>query len=143
MKLHKSLKELIKFGIVGVVNTLLDMVIYLILTVYFGIFKYLAQTISYSISMIHSYLVNRFWTFGRRGKVESAAEPVKFVAVNLISLGISFLCFYLIGFWTQNLVVADNMRLFIEKLIVTPTVMAVNFLLNKIWVFQEEKHEGN
>lgn len=143
MKLRKSFKELIKFGIVGVVNTLLDMVIYFVLTMYFGMFKYLAQTISYSIAMVHSYLVNRFWTFGRRGKVESAAEPVKFVIVNLISLVISYLCFYLIGFWTQNLSVSENMRIFIEKLIVTPAVMIVNFILNKIWVFQEEKHEGN
>lgn len=143
MKLQKSFKELIKFGIVGVVNTLLDMVIYFILTMYFGMFKYMAQTISYLIAMIHSYIVNRFWTFGRRGKVESASEPVKFVVVNLISLGISYLCFYLIGFWTQNLDVSDNMRILIEKLIVTPAVMIVNFILNKIWVFQEEKHEGN
>ena len=63
----ESLKKFIKFGITGVMNTLVDFVVYSLLTFGLSVNLYLAQVVGYSCGMVNSYVVDRRWTF--RSKV--------------------------------------------------------------------------
>lgn len=58
---------LIKFALVGVVNTLIDFAVYALLTT-IGVNYILAQWISYSAGILNSYVMNRKWTFEKKEK---------------------------------------------------------------------------
>ena len=124
----KSFFQLIKFGMVGVMNTLVDFIVYQVL-VYFGLHYAAAQCISYSCGLLNSYFFNSRWTF-KETKKYTKQEFARFILVNLISLGISVLllrlCYEVLGI-TSDLV---------AKLIVTALVMVINFIGNKLFVFK-------
>ena len=124
----KSFFQLIKFGMVGVMNTLVDFIVYQLL-VYFGLHYAAAQCISYSCGLLNSYFFNSRWTF-KETKKYTKQEFARFILVNLISLGISVLllrlCYEVLGI-TSDLV---------AKLIVTALVMVINFIGNKLFVFK-------
>lgn len=61
---------LIKFALVGVVNTLIDFAVYALLTT-IGVNYILAQWISYSAGILNSYVMNRKWTFEKKKKAVS------------------------------------------------------------------------
>jgi len=124
-----SIIQLVKYNIVGVLNTAVDFVVYQILT-YFGLNYAVAQCISYSCGILNSYFFNSRWTFNSKDNKDKQ-EFVKFVAVNLISLGISVL---LLKVCYNVLDIQSN---FWSKAIVTPIVMIINFLGSKLFVFKK------
>ena len=81
-----SIGEFIKFALVGLLNTAVDVAIFFLLT-WVGTPYVAAQVVSYSCGAANSYLLNKFWTFRSSGL--SYAEVVRFTVVNLVSLGIS------------------------------------------------------
>jgi putative flippase GtrA len=123
---HHSIGEFIKFTFVGVLNTGVDVAIFFLLT-WLGIQYVAAQIVSYSCGAANSYLLNKFWTFRACGL--SYSEIVRFVVVNLASLGISVAVLSLLhdraGF-----------GLAAAKGIATVCALMANFLGNKLWVFR-------
>ena len=127
-----ELKKFIKFNIVGVVNTLLDLVVYTALSAW-GLRIEAAQGISYALGMVNSYLLNSRWTF--KDKRDSAKRVVLFVLVNLASYGVSVAVLYFVrGQWGLEGLVA--------KLIALPFSTAVNFIGNRLLVFKKNDSEG-
>ena len=70
-ELKDGIVQLVKYNIVGVINTLVDFLVYQLLT-YLGMKYAIAQCISYSCGILNSYFFNSRWTFkrdsGRRKK---------------------------------------------------------------------------
>ena len=66
MNKREDFKQLVKYGVVGVANTLLTFVSY-------WIFRYitgnvdLANGVSYALGMVCSFLLNKRWTFNAGG----------------------------------------------------------------------------
>ena len=121
-----SIGEFIKFALVGLLNTGVDVAIFFMLT-RFGIPYVTAQVVSYSCGAANSYLLNKVWTFRSSGL--SYAEIVRFTAVNLISLGISVVVLSLLhGTAGMDLAAAKGGA--------TVCALAANFLGNKLWVFK-------
>ncbi len=127
--LKARLQEIIKFSIVGVMNTLVDFGVFALLTGLARLEPTVSHVISYSCGVINSYFFNRRWTFRVRTK-EGLPEMLKFAAVNLVSLGISSLVF--------RALVAGSLQLneYIGKLAATLCAMAINFLGSKLLVFR-------
>ncbi|WP_258198212.1 GtrA family protein [Priestia megaterium] len=123
----------IKFALVGVVNTLIDFVVYALLTT-IGVNYILAQWISYSVGILNSYVMNRKWTFERKEK-SSKREVISFVILNLITLSLtSFLLTVLYNKW--------GIPLLISKLLITIASVGINFIGTKLFVFTTKKKEG-
>ena len=80
----KDIVRFIKFGMVGVLNTLVNWVIFFILETC-GVYYILANIISYSLSTIHSYLWNTLWVFKYKDKA-STDTTFKFIVLNIIGL---------------------------------------------------------
>ena len=124
-----ELINIIKFSIVGVSNTLLNFVIFILLN-NIGINYILASIIAYSISIINSY----FWNSGLVFKYDNKNKKsilIKFIILNLIGLSINaVLMATLVGVLAIKKIVA----MFIVSLL----VMCINYILNKIWVFKKE-----
>ncbi len=124
----ENLYQLLRFGLVGVLNTLVDFGAYQLL-VWLGLHYVLAQCLSYSCGLLNSYFFNSRWTF-RQEKKYTQKEFLRFLLVNLCALVLSILllrlCYEVLG-------IESNL---IAKGIVTVLVMLVNFIANKLFVFK-------
>lgn len=123
----ETINQFIKFNLVGILNTALDFAVFTLL-IFLGVQYLISQVISYSCGIINSYLWNKFWTFKQK-KGFSGFEALKFIVVNILSLGISLLMLY---------VFRDKVGLhvMVSKVIATFFSVIVNFTGNKFWVFK-------
>lgn len=135
---RKGLRQFVKFGIVGFINTLVDWAIYYPLKISFGNFlpnlslqeaKQVAKAISFIFSAISSYAMNRKWTF-RSANKNVSAEALKFGSVAIVGLLINNLVLY---FATSILGWRDIFGL----ILATAAATLWNFFVNKKWTFQQ------
>ncbi len=153
MKKHDFL-QVIKFGLVGVLNTALDYGLFFLFFSLLGMDKNPAQVLATLFAMTNSYLVNRYWTFGKTGGV-SGREIWRFIIVNLLSLLTTLFClnlFYdylkvyvsvngLLSLLSVPFSLEGDLAVLFCKVLAMPFSLAVNFLGNRLWVFQEKKEK--
>jgi putative flippase GtrA len=77
--------ELVKFGAVGLVNTVLD---YAVLNLLLSVGPLKAKVASTIVATTASYVMNRQWTFTRRDRTGLRREYSLFFALNLVGLAI-------------------------------------------------------
>ena len=123
----EELKKLVKFGLTGVGNTLVDMAVSSLLLLALGANVYLSKAIGYCAGMLNSYLINRSWTFHSAQRFFSG-QLLRFVFSNLVTLGLSML---LIGVFAR-VGLADLFAMLLS----TCVTLAVNFLFSRLWVFR-------
>jgi putative flippase GtrA len=123
-----NMKKLLKFGTVGMLNTLITIGCFTLL-VHLGMNYIAANIAAYMIGMVNSFFWNKNWVFQvRSGQISLF---VKFVLVNLITLGFNTLCLYLL---VDHLQIQSS----ISQIIATGCGLMINFGLNKKWTFTEE-----
>lgn len=137
-KHKKAIGQFGKFLVVGAINFLVDFGVLTLLNGVLGMMLAPANVISYTCGVINSFLLNRYWTFKIKHKFASI-HFVKFVFVNLVSLGVNTLAVWVLvemyGF-TLGIFGIEN---FYAKLIATAFSFTVNFAGNKLLVFKEDK----
>ena len=143
----KTVWQIIKFAIVGVLNTLVDFAVFQALNLLLG-WVYVAQVIGYTCGIINSYVWNSNWTF-REQRTRSFREIALFILVNLASLGVSLGVIWLCRdvFGITNEWVASWMRGAlngfikgdtVDKLIATCFAIVVNYVGNRLFVFNQK-----
>jgi putative flippase GtrA len=119
---------LLRFAVVGMITTILDVVLFSVFAVGAGLPPVAANIGSYSCGIATSFLLNRFWTFSA-----SAAENrifhhgVRFLASNVAGLALSSL---LVGLLVLVLPPVA------AKVISVPLVFIWNYLVSRLWVFK-------
>src|SRR3989344_2662710 len=87
------IRQAIKFVLVGILNTLVDLGVLNLLIFASGIasgFGYSAfKGISFTVAVINSYFLNKFWTFKMRETEGVKREFAQFFIVSLIGFGIN------------------------------------------------------
>lgn len=128
--MKQTLKQFIKFGLVGFLSFLVDAGVYLVLTRYLAVFYLIAKMISFVVAATNSYIFNRTWTF-RSKSTQIGREFVKFFFISTIGLGINSLIMFL---------AVDKIKLndLLGLIIATAITMFWNFTANKLWVFREK-----
>lgn len=119
--------QFIKFAVVGVLNSAIQYVVFLLLYSLNGTQYLLASIIGYLAGMTNSYILNRRWTFGSRNQ-QLLTELSKFVTVNLISLGAN------LGLLLLLVSTGVMVPQWAQVLAITGSTL-VNFVLNKVWTF--------
>jgi putative flippase GtrA len=71
--------QMLKFGLVGVLNTLITLASIYIASNIFNAHYIAANAIGYTLGFLNSYICNKLWTFKSKGPVRS--ETLKFIAV--------------------------------------------------------------
>lgn len=84
----ETVKQAGKFGIVGIINTLIDLGIYNFLIFIFGMYAVYASMISVSVAIVNSYIWNKKWTFKDDSTKDLVPQFIKFVAFSLVGMGI-------------------------------------------------------
>lgn len=146
-------KKFLKFGIIGVLNTLVDFVVFYVMdrwvvgegptlvllgtTVTAGL--YISNFIAYAAANIHSFLWNRFWTFRKRNRI-TRGEAARYLATSAGFLLISSLSLTVFtGILSAPLlagVVPEDMVHVLAKLPTSCVTIFYNYLMNKFWVFR-------
>ena len=132
MKFKDDLVKFMKFNAVGILNTGVDFVVYTLLTA-LGMSLVPAQVISYGCGMLNSYLFNSRWTF--KDRVFTVGKGMRFVAVNLVSLGVSIGILTLCKNWW-------GIEGALAKLISVPFSLTVNFIGSRLFVFKDRGDGG-
>jgi putative flippase GtrA len=121
------LVQFVKFGVVGVSNTLLAFTIYTVLLKVFGMWYLAASAIGFVVGAVNGFLLNRRWTFA--GHVGDALTPVRWGIVQGCGLALNEGLLYLF---------VDDAS--IEKLLsqafATAIVTVITFLVNRAWTFR-------
>jgi putative flippase GtrA len=118
---------MLKFGIVGLLNTGVDFAVFTVLTLW-DVPLLIAQCISYACGVLNSFIMNRTWTFQHRGQY--TRQLIKFIAVNLLTLLITY---GLLVFFNRYV----GWTMLFSKLIATGMSLIVNFAGSRLWVFRE------
>ncbi|SHJ27070.1 Putative flippase GtrA (transmembrane translocase of bactoprenol-linked glucose) [Clostridium cavendishii DSM 21758] len=122
-------KLLSRFGVIGVMNTLIDFLVFTM----FNEFTYIgyigSQILGYGFGVLNSFIFNKKWTFKERSVNKKIIyEFLQFVIVNIISL--------IITIGAMRLLVSNlNINVYIAKVMVTLIAQIVNFLSYKFLVF--------
>jgi putative flippase GtrA len=121
------LVQFIKFGIVGVSNTLLTLVVYTVLLKVFGVWYLAASAIGFAVGATNGFLLNRRWTF--REHVGDALTPVRWGVVQTGGLGINEALLYLFVHDAQ----LDKL---VAQVCATAVVTVTTFFVNRAWTFR-------
>lgn len=143
----KTIWQMVKFAIVGVLNTLVDFAVFQTLNLTLG-WVYAAQVLGYTAGVVNSYLWNSSWTF-REQRTRSFREIALFLLVNLASLGVSlgmiWLCREVFGVtnewvanWMPKALAGFLKGDTVAKLIATAVAIVVNYVGNRLFVFTKK-----
>ncbi len=127
----QSFKPFIKYCIVGVLGTSIDVGILWLLVHYGGLPVLTATSISFVVSVLNNFFLNKFWTF-RSPSSNYRKLAIKFFLVSLGGLALTNACMWL-------LVHAIEIWYIWAKLITSGVVLMWNFLANKYWTFRSPR----
>lgn len=133
-------QQVLSFGIIGVINTLVGI---LLIELFYNVFHWnywISSMTSYTIGSIYSFFANKKLTFKIQGNTKNTA--VRFVINTVICYGIA----YGLAKPLVRVILADMSRKTIENvaLIVGMGLFIVlNFLGQKFFVFPEQKKCDN
>jgi putative flippase GtrA len=134
----KVIVQFIKFGIVGVSNTLVSLLTYYIF-IFAGSNYIFANFAGFILGTANAYFWNNRYVFK---KEEDEERPhIKTGMKVFIAYGITFLLSTLfLVLWVDGLGISTKIAPIINVCVTTP----INFLMNKLWVFNEKgKSNGN
>ena len=79
----------IRFVLVGLSNTLVDIIVFTVLVAGFAVSPVPANIVGYIIGTINSFVLNRNWTFREAYETDWGGQFARFTGVNLAALGLS------------------------------------------------------
>lgn len=125
-KVKDSFIQFVKFGIVGLSNTVIALITYY-LFLYLGCHYLLANVIAWLVSVFNAYYWNHRYVF------QSDTHWFRVLVKTYLSYGVSFLFgTVLLVTFVELLGISDKIAPLLTLIITIPT----NFLMNKFWAFK-------
>ncbi len=133
IELIKKHKELIAYGIFGVLTTVVDFLSYFLLANIFFVEENISNILSQVIAIIFAFVTNKIFVFGdkKNGLKNISVQFTKFFSMRLVSLIINSGLFYLM----VDLLKINDM---ISKAIVSIIVVILNYIFSKIFIFKKD-----
>lgn len=134
MKLKNLIKKnakIIKFLIVWITSTLIDIIFLYIFVSIFKITLFLWVFFSFLLAVINWFILNKFWTFNDK-TIKYKRQFIKFFFVSIGGLFLTLILMYFltIFLWIYYL---------ISKILTSLIVVIWNFLWNNYWTFKIKK----
>ncbi len=124
--------QFVKFGIVGVSNTLLTFLVYTVLLKVFGVWYLAASAIGFIVGATNGFLLNRRWTF--RDHVGDALTPVRWAIVQSCGLALNEGLLFLF-------VSEAGLDKLVGQALATVAVTLTTFFANRAWTFRMHPHD--
>lgn len=141
-----TILQVIKFGLVGVSNTLVDFAVLNLLTwatkIYSGNWIILFNIASFTAAVINSYIWNKYWTFKKREKGDAAQEFSKFLFVSIIGAVInSGIVFSITTYIDPLFNLSSGLWVNVAKILATGVALVWNFVGYKFWAFKANNNK--
>lgn len=126
--MNKIFTQLMKFGIVGVMATIIDFSVLTILTEVFGVNYLTSAAIGFVMSTLFNYIASMRYVFNSRFRPhEKRKELIIFILLSVVGLGLNqFFMWLFVEFFSIFYI--------FSKVLATVLVMAWNFLSRKIFI---------
>lgn len=146
-------KKFVKFGLIGVLNTLVDFGVFyvmdrwviregpvlVLLGTAMAVGPYLSNAIAYVVANIHSFVWNKLWTFEKRNRV-TGGEALRYLATSagyvLLSTVSLAVCIRILSLPVLAPLVPEGWTNLLAKLPTACVTIFYNYLMNKFWVFK-------
>ncbi|MCR4802723.1 MAG: GtrA family protein [Lachnospiraceae bacterium] len=157
--MKKLMAQIIKFGIVGVVATVVDWCIYALLVKLYGVgpfagltdvmpernWNLVATTISFSVSVIVNYIGSMMFVFERRDDMSRTKEFTIFMILSIMGLGLNILIIYVMDPVVKPLedlfapiAFIKSLIFMVPKVVATFLVLVWNFVTRKMFLEKKE-----
>lgn len=125
-----ALRQVIRYGFVGVLNNLLGYLIYLLIT-FFGVDPKLAITILYPVGAVTAYFGHLKYSFSYRGTY--ASTMLRYALAHLVGYGVNFAMLF---------VLSDELKLPHQAVQASAifVVAGILFLMFKYFVFPHSEY---
>lgn len=120
-----ALLQLIRFLIAGATGYLLNLASFYLFNIFANVF--LAAVMAFIVSATYNFYLNRWWTF-QATESKTTGQAIRFLFVNLISVGTNLFVLYLL---------VPHLNDLPSQAIAIALVTPVNFLGNKYWTFRK------
>ena len=141
----QHLIQFIKFCIIGASSATIDFGVMNLLLIKFEFNWMIAQSISFVCAVTNGFIWNSLWTFRGMGSGKRHEQYLKFVAVNIVGLILTFVIMSAILFaLTGNIsspghqqhAGVSHLQVNLAKIVAVFFVTAWNFIANKKWTFK-------
>ncbi|HLJ36227.1 MAG TPA: glycosyltransferase [Ktedonobacteraceae bacterium] len=137
-KRHHIISQLLRFSLVGGLNTLVDLVILNGLLWLFPTTSTLTllayNSLAYSLGAVNSFLLNKYWTFGQKQKT-TRSELARFTLTTLFGIAWSTLILWLASLVLHPFLVNTTVWANASKVIAIAGTSLISYLGMRLWVF--------
>lgn len=131
--MNKLLNQILRFGVVGMIATVLDYSLFLLLTELCHVHYLIANPVAFLVSVIVNYILSVKFVFDADKRRSTGAQFTFFTAMSAVGLGINELLLWLLS---GLLPVPTS----VSKLVATAVVMVYNFITRKLFL---ERKDGD
>ena len=128
--MKKLIQQALKFCVVGVICTIIDFGVLILLREVFGVNYLIANIVAFTVSVIVNYILSMRYVFQGKKDTSKIKEFIIFVVLSAIGLGLNE---WLMWVSVNSL----GLSYIVGKVIATGIVMVYNFFSKKL--FLEEK----
>jgi len=142
---HTGLRQFIKFCLIGATSAIIDVGLFTVLT-HLHLHPILARTLSVFVAVINGYTWNSLWTFRGMGKGKEHEKFMKFLAINVVGMGLNLgimqgVFFLFTGHFLRT-DEPDKLHMYSGLAVAIVLVSLWNFIANKKWTFAHPVQEA-
>ena len=123
--------QLVRFGLVGGVGFVVNLIVYTLFVHSVGVDYRVASVVAWLVAVANNFVLNRHWTFDARGG-RARFQAMRFLVVSLVAEAFSLL---LLTLFVEGAGIA---KVAAQALAVVGS-MPLNFLGNKLWSFRTRR----
>lgn len=124
------LNQFVKFSLVGVINTSINLIVLYALTEYFHIYYIISAVFAFLAAVTNSFLLNKTWTFKENIAYKASLKYFKFIIISVTALLINLIVLYVLVEYFKIWYIYAQLIGIVSNLI-------INFLGNKLWTFSK------
>lgn len=130
MRMKKLIEQILKFGVVGIIATVIDFGVLYVLSQPLGMDPVISAGISFCVSLVFNYVASMRYVFTHREDMSRSREFVIFLVLSLIGLAVNE------AIMAAGVAVLGNSALAVmgTKVLATAIVMVWNFVSRKKWL---------
>lgn len=130
VNLIKKYKEILLYGIFGVLTTIVNIVVYYVCTHLFAIDYLISTIIAWFISVLFAYITNRLYVFESKSS-DVIKEMLSFFSFRVLSgtLDIGIMYLFVDIFKWNDLIV---------KILSNIVVIILNYIFSKLFIFKKK-----
>lgn len=130
MRMKKLIEQILKFGVVGIIATVIDFGVLYVLSQPLGMDPVISAGISFCVSLVFNYVASMRYVFTHREDMSRSREFVIFLVLSLIGLAINE------AIMAAGVAFLGSSALAVmgTKVLATAIVMVWNFVSRKKWL---------